>query len=371
MHDSLALRQPLHGRRNTADMRSRTFGVHAADALLGVHRLQIAHVFQWFDHTQIHRGPAAGIHDGNRSAACQKTCGFFGRIDRGGQPDTLQKRFITGIIRNLGFAVIAVHRVASARFGDQVFQPFKAQCQMRTTLGTGHRMNLIDDYRVDGAENPPGLGSEQQIERFGRGDKDVRRMGGDAPTLLSSGVAGPVGNRDFRRGQPLRLTLRSDTLQRLFEVFGHVDCERLQWRNIQHTHARTPRTRHGHQPVNGGKKRGQCFTGASRSDDQYVPSGMDRRPCLSLCLGRLTEGMFEPRFGRFRKQTQAFAHMFDCSDAGKHREDSGWESIARRRGLRISPSPASREPLVRNQSYHRGEPIWSQLKYAMTSSAVP
>ena len=32
---------------------------------------------------------------------------------------------------------------------------------MRTTLGTGHRMNLIDDYRVDGAENPPGLGSEQ------------------------------------------------------------------------------------------------------------------------------------------------------------------------------------------------------------------
>ena len=29
------------------------------------------------------------------------------------------------------------------------------------------------------------------------------------------------------------------------------------------------------------------------------------------------------------------------------REDSGWESIARRRGLRISPSPASREPLVR------------------------
>ncbi|KWZ83575.1 hypothetical protein HMPREF3193_01996 [Bifidobacterium breve] len=39
--------------------------------------------------------------------------------------------------------------------------------------------------------------------------------------------------------------------------------------------------------------------------------------------------------------------MFDCSDAGKHREDSGWESIARRRGLCISPSPASREPLVK------------------------
>lgn len=27
-------------------------------------------------------------------------------------------------------------------------------------------------------------------------------MGGDAPTLLSSGVAGPVGNRDFGAGSP-------------------------------------------------------------------------------------------------------------------------------------------------------------------------
>ncbi|AEF27248.1 hypothetical protein HMPREF9228_0710 [Bifidobacterium breve ACS-071-V-Sch8b] len=95
--------------------------------------------------------------------------------------------------------------------------------------------------------------------------------------------------------------------------------------------------------------------------------------------------MFEPRFGRFRKQTQAFAHMFDCSNAGKHREDSGWESIARRRGLRISPSPASREPLVKEggKGNHimtapceesvlsQREPIGSQLKYATTSSAVP
>ena len=84
---------------------------------------------------------------------------------------------------------ICIDCISLARFCDKVLQPFQTYRQMRAALGARHCMNLIDDHRIDSAENPPCLRSEQQIQRFWRGNEDIRWMGGYASPLLCGGVA--------------------------------------------------------------------------------------------------------------------------------------------------------------------------------------
>lgn len=59
-------------------------GIHATDTLLGIHGLQITHVFQRLNHAQIHCRPPTGIHDGNRLPAAQESRRLFRRIHRSG-----------------------------------------------------------------------------------------------------------------------------------------------------------------------------------------------------------------------------------------------------------------------------------------------
>ena len=84
---------------------------------------------------------------------------------------------------------IRIDCISLARFRDKVLQPFQTYRQMCAALGARYCMNLIDDHRIDNAENPPCLRSEQQIQRFWRGNEDIRWMGGYAPPLLCGGVA--------------------------------------------------------------------------------------------------------------------------------------------------------------------------------------
>ena len=83
-HNAPAFSKSLHGRRDTTDMRSGPFSIHATDTLLGIHGLQITHVFQRLNHAQIHCRPPTGIHDGNRLPAAQESRRLFRRIHRSG-----------------------------------------------------------------------------------------------------------------------------------------------------------------------------------------------------------------------------------------------------------------------------------------------
>ena len=62
---------------------------------------------------------------------------------------------------------------------------------MCATLVVGNCVNLVHDYGFDIAQNgPAALRREQDVERFGSRDQDVRRMLQHRPALVHERVAG-------------------------------------------------------------------------------------------------------------------------------------------------------------------------------------
>ena len=194
---------------------------------------------------------------------------------------------------------------------------------MRPAFGAGDGMDLVHDDGAHRGQDAPRLGGEDQIQRFGRGDQDVRRVRGDGPPLLRRGVAAARGYADRRRVETHGLALGGDARQRRFQIARHIHAQRLQRRDIQHLDAlggfagagaaRLPRLRRTvHQPVDGVQERGERLAGTGRRDDQRVIPFRDNRPGLALrrCLP-LRERMPEPCPGGLGEQIQTFVHMFD------------------------------------------------------------
>lgn len=244
-------------------------------------------------------------------------------------------------------------------------------------------MDLVDDDRVHGPEDASRLGGEQQVERFGGGDEDVRRVRGDGVAIFGRRIAAARGDADVRCGPPELFACAGDAVQWRFEVPGHVHGEGLQWGDVEDAHAagvagfgasrltipsrrsRQPppagagigtvvRMRRvgagvgigtgGHEPVDGEEEGGECLAGAGGRYDQHVAAGSDGRPRLALCLGRLIEGALEPDPCGFGERRQSFAHMFNyrrCVRQVLHER-----RVARNDDLRITaPAPTPEESI--------------------------
>ena len=206
---------------------------------------------------------------------------------------------------------------------DEAIQPFQTQGKVRATFGACDGMHLIDDHRLHGRKDAPGLGCEHQEQRFRSGDENIRRMVDDGAPLLRCGVAAAYADPDFRRGQSRGLALIGYAAQRRFKILRHIDAQGLQRRDVQHPDAALGLSRRvstitdgtcgrlPHQPVNCRKERAQGLTGAGGRSHQHVPTGANGRPCLPLRVSRAFERMLEPCLGRLRKQVQTFVHTFD------------------------------------------------------------
>ena len=165
-------------------------------------------------------------------------------------------------------------------------------------------------------------------------------MADDFSTLFRCGITAAHSHFNIRDGQSHRLALLSNSLQWQFKILRHIDAKRLQRRNIQHfdvtlrflagtfLHSSSFRMALGcrgfamnvhscgthsarHKPVKSRKERTEGFTRPSGRHNEHVLAGMDGRPRLLLGFGGPVERMFEPCFGRLRKQVQTFAHTFD------------------------------------------------------------
>ena len=134
---------------------------------------------------QIQLAGVAGVHDGavGRSVrrdgviAHQQPGDFLDRPLRGRQPDA--------DYRLLGQGAEALHR----------------QRQVRAALVVGHGVNFVQDQGVDAPQPAPPAGrGEQDVQRFGGGDEDMRRMFRHFLPRRRAGVAGADANADFRPG---------------------------------------------------------------------------------------------------------------------------------------------------------------------------
>ena len=78
-------------------------------------------------------------------------------------------------------------------------KPLQAEREVHAALVAGQGVDLVHDHGAHGAEDLARLGAgEHQVERFGRGDQDVRRLAHHRPPLALRRVAGADGHADGR-----------------------------------------------------------------------------------------------------------------------------------------------------------------------------
>ena len=88
-------------------------------------------------------------------------------------------------------------RVGAAVLGDQMREALESQREVGAALGLRDRVDLVDDHRLDTAEDVPRLRGHHQVQRLGRRDQDVRRLSQHRLALALRRVARAQPDRDF------------------------------------------------------------------------------------------------------------------------------------------------------------------------------
>ncbi len=149
---------------------------------------------------------------------------------------------------------------AQRRRGAELRQALQRQRQMGAALVGGERVDLVDDHRARGRQHgAAGLGAEQDVERFRRGDDDVRRLAAHAVAFARRRVAGAHHGADVDIGQAARPQACANAGQRGFEIALNVVRQRLERRDVDDPRfvAQSAREAFADQRIDGREKRRQ------------------------------------------------------------------------------------------------------------------
>ena len=191
-----------------------------------------------------------------------------------------------------------------ALFGDAI-EAGQGEGEVAAALVAHHCVDFVDDHGLDGAEGlAAALGGEHQIERFGRGDQDVRGALDDCLALGGRCVAGADGGADAGHGRAAegaRLCSLAgefgDLAQGFFEVALDVVGERFERGDVEHARLVGQFAlllAEPHEVVDGGEECGERFAGAGGGGEQGVAAGADRGPAGGLGVGGCVEARTEP-----------------------------------------------------------------------------
>ena len=140
------------------------------------------------------------------------------------------------------------------------------------------------------------VGGQQDVQRLGRGDQDVRRTLQHLAPLFRQRVAGADGGANLRHQEAAFAGQRKDLAERAFEVFLDVVAQRLQRRDVENFGgvAQIAGECLAHQAIDANEKGRERLAGAGGSGDQRGAAGEDLRPALLLGLGRRTKALDKP-----------------------------------------------------------------------------
>ena len=174
---------------------------------------------------------------------------------------------------------------------DQALESLERQRQMRAALRAGDCVHLVEDHGLDPAERLACLRGEEQEQRLGRGDEDVRRGPQHSAPLLRRRV--PRAHRDRE--------LRVEPGERASQVPLDVVVQRLERRDVEKAQAVAGRLV---EAVDADQERSERLARARRCLDEHVIAARNRRPSEQLCGCRLGEGALEPGPRPRRKDVQ-------------------------------------------------------------------
>ena len=192
---------------------------------------------------------------------------------------------------------------ALQRRRGETLEPLQREREVGAALRPGDGVHLVDDHGLDAGEHLATLRGEQEVERLGRRDEDVRRVPQHLAPLLLRRVAGPDGDAE----------LRLEPGERAAEVALDVVVQRLQRRDVEQAE---PLTGRFGQTVDPPEERGERLARPGRRLDEHVLAARDRRPGELLRRGRPGEGALEPRARARREHVERGGHVAERTSAG-------------------------------------------------------
>ena len=189
---------------------------------LHLHLAERRHVLDRDHHLDLERLADAGIDDSHGALST----GFLVAAEEFGD---LLERPLGGRERN----------ALRWTFGD-LLEPLQGHHQVSAPLGRGHRVDLVDDDRLDADKGLSRRRGEHQVERLGRGDQQIGRAPDQLLAVVGRRVAGT--HPDLWRHEPLSETLGGelDALHRCAQVLLDVERQRPQRRDVEHPGAVRP-----------------------------------------------------------------------------------------------------------------------------------
>ena len=230
-------------------------------------------------------------------------------------------------------------RRLAAGVKHEPIQALEREREMRAALVAGDRVNLVDDDRLHPRERLATLhGGEQDEQRLGRGDQDVRRMLREPRAFADRRVAGARRDLDIGKLDAFLGGARGQLTERRFEVAMDIVRERLERRDVEDL---GPRFERAFEPspdqlIEAHQERGERLARAGRRGDQHIFARRDSRPAIELRFGRRTKALPEPTADQRMERFEAVTHR------GEH-------TTANRRSLTTS----SRWPAAEARSYPR------------------
>ncbi len=180
----------------------------------------------------------------------------------------------------------------------ELFEALERQREVRAALVRRERVDFVDDHGSCRCQHlAPALAREQDVERFGRRDDDVRK----APThLLALGlrrVSRANGAANPRARQAEALQLGANAGERYFEVALDVVRECFQRRDVDDARFIGQATRpeaFANERIDRREKRRERLARTRGRGDEHMAPGVDRRPGVDLRRRRRGEGRLEP-----------------------------------------------------------------------------
>ncbi len=183
------------------------------------------------------------------------------------------------------------------RLLSRLLQALERQREVRAAPRADHRMDLVDDDRAHGAQDAAAaFGRQQQIERLGRRDENVRRRPQHRRAFRLRRVPCAHRRRHARRFQPLFFGEAANAATGLREILVDVRAQRLERRDVDDADFIGQRAGEPvpDEVVERCQKGGERLARSSRRGDERVPPVADRRPALRLRPCRLAECFGKP-----------------------------------------------------------------------------
>ena len=168
---------------------------------------------------------------------------------------------------------------------------------MGATLVVDHGVDFVDNHGACGPQHLPAFfRGEQNEQRLGRRDQDVRRPDQHLLPLRGQRVAGAQRRADRRQKYASLVGKGRDLGERGVQVLLHIVAEGFERRDINHLHPVGKRSRTGgaDQVVDTQQKRGESFPRPGGGGDQDIVSRTNLRPAEGLWFGRLREAARKP-----------------------------------------------------------------------------